>query len=959
MGFIDNIAATVLDRFHDRMDDLTIVFPNRRAGLFFRKCLAGKLNNPVWSPRILSIVDFITGLSPLKTDDKLEMVFRLHQFFGKYLNSGEAFDRFYYWGNILLQDFDELDKFLIDPELLFYNLSNIKKIDQMAGYLTDDQIRLIKTFWSNFVEKPSKQKEDFIAVWDVLLNVYKDFKISLKEQGIAYEGLIYREVSEAIENKTLINPYKKVLFAGFNALSPSEEKILTWYVNEHSAEIFWDADDHYLEDESQEAGAFFRKIRQENQVLAGHFKPSYGNAFKNTGDKQIFISNASSDTGQIQLAADIISRDLKQDHHKVNSEHTAIILPDQKLMFPLINALPPEVTGLNITMGYPISASLSYSYLDVLLDLQQKKTGKRHVFNHRPVLELLKHPFMVQLLKEKSQELVNTITDSNKIYIEFDFLIQDDEEGILRMVFKKSDDILSTITYLLENITFIAARQEEALEKEFLYQFYLVLNRLYNFFERHKTSMEPEAFIKLFRQIVNSQTLPFEGEPLEGMQIMGLLETRNLDFEHVIMLSVNEDLVPPTAKVISFIPYSIRKAFSMPTFEYQDSIYAYLFYRLIQGSNHIDIIYNASEEYGRSGEISRYIRQLETETDIPVIHRKTGSEVTFPRSAPVSICKNPEIIARLERYTSKKNFQKRFTPTAINMWLDCRLKFYFRYVMDLYEYLEIQEEIDPMAFGNILHQVMEHLYMPYNTDGNRELKKQDIEKIKETINPTIEKIFALHFGTRKDMSFEFSGQNILVREIIRKVANEILKFDMQRVPFSILGLEMDEKKGCRMNLPVKAEQEHFDVGLKGILDRVDQKENVIRIVDYKTGKDKKVFTDIESLFNREDKNREKAVFQTFFYASIFDHSLKKSNNAIIQTSLFNIREMFDADFQPLIQLKIEKNTQPVENIMPYIDEYNKHLKSTIEEIYKKDITFTQTDVVEKCRYCPYSGICNR
>ena len=947
MKFLEEIVEVVLSRYADATDGVTIVFPNRRAGLFFQKYLSARITKPIWSPKIVSIEDFIKNLSPLKSADKLELIFDLYQVFSKLNKSGENFDKFFYWGNIMLQDFDELDKFLVDPELLFKNLLHVKELENNLDYLQEDQKKLITDFWISFGEKLSSHQKGFLGIWDNLFQTYRQFKVRLSEKGIAYNGMIYREVVDSLENGQLDHGHKKIIFAGFNALSKSEEFIISWFIKEGIGEVYWDADDYYLKDNKQEAGRYLREMKFGNSTLRKSFRETYGNEFKGS-NKKIEVISVASDVGQAQQASEI----LKSNKIELD-EQTALVLPNNELLFPLLHALPPGVEKLNITMGYPLSSSIVYGFLDVLIDLQMRSEGK-NVYHFRSVLSILRHPLLVKGKDEVINKIANDILKKNTIWVsEKKFEV---DHKLLKLIFTHSANGMSA--YLLDVIRLLAEQNEDDVEKEFFFHFYKVLNRLNEFLLSNTLEISIAAYQKLFRQLVQGERLPFEGEPLLGLQVMGILETRNLDFENVIVLSMNESLIPPAAKNASFIPYSIRKVFGLPVVDHQDSMYAYIFYRLVQRAKNIYFIYNSTEETGKSGEISRFVRQLEYETDLQIKYRTASTDVTIEDPRLISIQKNEKILDSLYRFTARKGFQKRFTPTALSTYLDCRLKFYFKYVLELYEIEEVAEEVDPMVFGNILHNIMEKLYLPFDKDGNRAVSKKDISELEKRVGEEISWAFSKQFGSEEER-FEFEGQNILVKEIIRKMVLKVLEFDAQRTPFDILGVEADDKKGYVLNTSIEIEDAAVQVGMKGIIDRIERKDDVVRIVDYKTGQDAKSFQDIHALFDRENKSRNKAVFQTFFYGLLYLGSPNSYTDLPIQASLFNIRELFNENFSPLIQIKKGRSNQDIQDVREYLDEFNEELKNLLQEIFDKDIGFSQTEDLKKCGYCPYAGICNK
>ncbi len=947
MKFLEEIAKIVIDKYQASTDTLTIVFPNRRAGLFFRKYLSSAISRPVWSPKIQSIEDFIKGLSDLKSADKLELIYLLYKVFADLTKSREEFDKFFFWGNVLLQDFDEVDKFLVDARLLFKNLVHIKNLENDLDFLDDEQKALIIGFWKSFGEKLSRQQEDFLGIWDNLYATYTQFQEVLKARNIAYDGMIYREVANDLTTGAITIGAEKVIFAGFNALSASEEEIISWFVQEGKGEVYWDADDYYLNDSKQEAGKYLREMKFGNTALRKSFKKSYGNAFINSS-KKIEVISVASEVGQAQEASHILQSVKSQ-----IDEDTAVVLPNNTLLFPVLHALPENVGKLNITMGYPLASSSLFGLLDALINLHLKSEGK-NVFHFRNVLNVLKHPLITRFQDEATLKILQDIQNKNILWIQKERLVIDHE--LHSLLFKNPQS--SIADYLIEVVKYLANDDNEQVEKEFAFQFYQLLNRIQDFMAKNNLKLSIGAFQKIFRQLVQNERLPFEGEPLLGLQLMGILETRNLDFKNIIVLSMNEGLIPPAPKNTSFIPYSIRKVFGLPVIDHQDAMYAYIFYRLVQRAENIYFIYNAAEESGKSGEVSRFVRQLEAETDIELSHRNIASEVIVEDPNLICVDKDKNIMDQLLKFTSRLGYEKRLTPTAINTYLDCRLRFYYKYVLGLKEQDEMAEEVDAMVFGNILHHVMEKLYLPYDNDGKRQISESELKEVRLRVDDEINREFALQFGT-KEKEFVFEGQNVLAREIIKKMILKVLEFDQQRIPFEILGVEADDKKGYLYQADITINGSKVQVGMKGIIDRIELRDGHVRIVDYKTGKDQKVFPDIPSLFDRDNKSRNKAVLQTFIYGLLYLHSSNHKSNIPVQASLFNIRDLFRSDFSPLIQIGKGNSKQDVVDIRSYLGEFEQELKFLLNEMYDFEVPFSQTSDMNKCSYCPYAGLCNR
>jgi len=963
MKFLEEIAKEILDMKNVRPDRLTIVFPNRRAGLFFQKYLAAGIDKPIWSPQVMNIVDFIKSMTNLVVPDRMNLVYELYKVFTKASGSKEPFDNFYFWGETLLRDFDEIDKFLVDPAPLFSNLADIKDIEQLTTYLSDDQQKLIRSFWGTFHNKHSNQQQDFLSIWSVLYQVYNSFRTDLENKTLAYDGMIYRKVAEEIQTKSFKDPYYNVVFAGFNALSRSEENIITWYVQHRNARVFWDADDYYLKDNSQEAGRFMREIQTGNDVLNKTFKKSYGNRFKIPGGKKITLIGTPLKTGQAQVAAKLLVN-MKHAEHKFTEEQTALILPDEQLLFPVLNALPESIEKVNITMGFPLKHSLVYGFVENLIELQMTKASNGHVFHYKPVLALLQHPFITYLEFDHVKAVIKDIKTYNKIYVSANEI--DGKQEVLTYIFKAQGSVQEMIEYIRHLLIKLSETDPDPLQQEFLIHYYTLFNKLNDFINTSNLVLNEQSFLKLFRQLLLVYKLPFEGEPLEGLQVMGAMETRNLDFDQMIVFSVNDGILPPARPAASFVPYGLRKAFNLPVFDEQQAMYAYLFYRMIQRAKQVYLIYDTTDDKGLTGDVSRFVKQMEFElkTTLQIEYQIVSPPVPAYAKRILTITKNREMIMRLNRYTDQNpQGDKWITPSALNTYQECSLRFYYRYILGLDESEEVQEDMDPILFGQIFHSVMELAYTDHNREDNRLVKASNIDQIKRQLTNITEQAFMLYLdkGKHKE-SFKFSGQHIIIREIVKKMARKVLDYDSKYAPFEIIGLEVDPGKHNRMDLAINQNNHQINVRLGGFIDRIDRRENVIRILDYKTGIDKRTFGDIDSLFHigeNPNLSRNKAAFQTFLYGLIYKHAFPEFNGKI-EAGIINVRELYQKEFNYLLKGRLEGNkSNLIEDITPHLQSFENKLKELLEEIFSFDGYFYQTEDVKKCRFCPFKELCKR
>lgn len=1000
-NFLDDVVEKLLHQYNDRLDKVTVVFPNRRAGIFFRDALAGKIDRPLLSPQILTFEDFIYQLSTKKCADKLTLVYILFDVFKEQTGIRESFDRFYHWGEMLLHDFDEIDHWQVNAEDLFSNIHDLKELEAHFDYLSAEQIAAIVRFWKSFSPaggERSSTQEQFIGLWSKLHGVYEAFRQRLAENDIAYPGMIAREIATLADEHRMEDDHSPLVFVGLNAFTRTEEKIVSWFVKEKQANVYWDVDVLYVEDRQQEAGTFFRKYQQ-HPVLSGTFELPLPAHFTQGRSKNMQLIATTLEVGQAKKLGELLSQLAQQPGF--NPEKTVVVLPDDQLLFPVLHSIPASIRRINVTMGYPLQKTSLYSLMSALFTLQEEKkydeNRRAFAYYHSSVISILKHPYLVQSNPALSAKNVQKLMKDNRVYMRATELTGG--HPLYPLIFRPVEAMEDMFTYLQaillkineliqeqenqakegvveSNETEVDEEEQELklpdLEQELIYHFYLSLNRLEAIVSEQDWHLSLPVFFRFFKQVMESLKVPFTGEPLRGLQVMGVLETRNLDFEHVFFLSMNESIYPPSETNSSFVPGSLRKGFGLPSQDHQDMLYAYAFFRLLQKAKNVYCFYNTEDTLRLSGEPSRFLYQLMYESD-----RMEDGRLRFPRGqgklmieqrimaipvhaipAPrLTIEKSPEVrksMARFIRDGSETPVQ--LSPSALNTYLDCRLKFYFKYVAEMQEADILQEEIDPAVFGNILHKTMELAYTKYQELKGSAVVETDAVKViaGKYLDEAMEKAFCEHFRVEQGQSFSFEGKNLIVREIIRKMAIRILELDAQYAPFEIIGLE---KKNYLYNLLVyDAQGEPFTVSLKGIVDRIDRKGSMVRVLDYKTGRDEKDMPDIASLFDRENPKRNKAAMQAFFYALLYEeneHQQQGHAATQIIPGLINAKNIFQEPFDP----RFTMSRQLVNHFTIHREAFVKELSKLIREIFDAHVPFDQTSDQKKCSYCPYASIC--
>jgi len=974
--FLEEVAEKIY-RQHRDLGTVVMVFPNRRAVLYLQKYLARKINKPVFAPAVLTIEDFITKLSPLNLADKIELIHLLYEtyheviFPTQFKSPGyepEPFDQFYFWGEMLLRDFNETDKYLIHAHLLFKDLSHQKELDASFDFLTEEQHAFLQNFWSHFQENISVNKKRFLDVWKQLGEVYNIFCQKLSDRGLAYEGMLHRQVAETISPEVISkNGFsdKNVKFIGFNALTTAEEKIIEFFISHAGAEMFWDIDQYYVNNKKQEAGKFFRAY-QEHPVFRKTFEPDIPANFsaKAAQGKTIKIFGAAQPIGQAKLMTQLVDQHLGE----FDPEETLVVLPDEKLLTPVLHGLSASVEKLNVTMGFPLSNTPLFNLVELLADLQLSE--KNNHFNHRQVLALLGHPYLVAADPVSSNNKRKEILKQNWVHIPAGFLATEAE--LHRMVFQDFEKFQTQVAtgaaflrYVREIVAGIGSLKTITdFDKEYALHFLQLFNKLENVLAGDASSgTDPKnpklrkrslkSFLRLFRTLVRNQKIPFAGEPLKGLQVMGVLETRNLDFKNVFIMSLNEGSFPSAGKNGSYIPFNIRKAYGLPTQQDQDAIYSYLFYRILQRAENIFLFYNSETDVLGQGEMSRYLQQLIYESGVTIETRILHNPIRPTGIKPIVVDKNHSVMEDLKKLNEGNAYFQGISPSALNTYLECRLRFYFRHIAKIKEPAEVEEELDARVLGNFLHEVMERFYRNIQSfKGTKLIEAADFDGYESSMEKLIDTVFieAYNLDPQADVSYE--GQRLVVREVVRRFADRIVEIDRAYAPFSIEALEQG---GITYALPIDVSP--FKAVIGGKIDRVDRKDNILRVIDYKTGKDKLSFETLASLFAR-DENRNKAAFQTLLYALLYKRTFLghgKGSNYQVIPGLINRMNLFDEEFS--FGLKI--NGEQIADVEPLLPEFESRLTGVFNELFNPQVPFDQTNDLITCKNCPYGQLCYR
>ena len=954
-GFLARLADHLYEVYGDNISEQMIVFPNRRAGIFFNNYLNRQVSQPIFSPEIVTISDFFARQTDLHVADPLTLVFYLYEIYREVTGSEESFDDFYFWGEMLVNDFDDIDKYNVDAVGLFQNISDLKEIDLLFQDYDEESREHMTGFWRSLSNRDkTPNQNEFLRIWQSLFPIYEKFRQRLRSEGVAYEGMVYRETAQRIKEKKLqLKHDGDIILAGFNALNRCEEILFSFFRETGKARFYWDYDRYYLDDPQQEAGLFMRKNLKKFPQAAS----LGGESGFMQHPPHIEIINVPSQVGQAQVASSQLMKIPVPDRQ---FDDAAVVLCDEGLLLPVLGALPQQIGKVNVTMGFPVNASPAYSLVNQLIELQRNiRKHEESVFYYKNVLALLGHQLVSGIEPEISRKLTEEIISQNMVYLPAKKLQQ---TSFLSLIFQLPQTIDAYSDYFLEILRSVFTRlpsdeneSRHQLHKEYLFQLYLAVNRLKDVLETsgkkilgNKNFLTRETYFRFLSQYLGGITVPFEGEPLQGLQVMGILETRTLDFRNLVILSMNDGVMPKTSAKASFIPYNLRRGFGLPSVEEMNAMYAYYFYRLLQRAENVTFVYHSGTEGLFVGEKSRYLYQLQMETPLDIKETSVSMEVSTLSPVPIVVQKTEEVMVPLMPYLEGK---RALSPSAIDKYLTCPLQFYFRYSAGLEEPDEVTEEVDARIFGNLFHDTMEALYTPFL--GN-ELGADDIQGLmddEEKIQNLLLQSFRDNYfkGGDDSKAVVLRGRNWLVGEIVKKYVRQVLELDKKRAPFSIEGLEGKFKA----DFPLSDGERTVLVG--GKVDRIDKHDGVLEILDYKTGKADLSFTMLDDLFDQEKTNRNKAALQTLIYAAVV-HANRKSEG-IIQTGIYALRRIFEKDFQPTVTSK-ELGNQPV-NYVEHQEVFNEKLVRLLEEIFDTNVPFVQTEKEETCRYCAYKNICRR
>ncbi len=981
--FLQLTAKDLFERYGNNLSDVAVIFPNNRARLFFSEALYRVAGKPVWSPSYLTISDLFAQHSSLQTADTLELVQLLYETHQAISQKEETFDAFYLWGEILLSDFDDVDKNLANAVQLFQNIKDQGTYTDTLEHLSDEQVQAIRQFFKNFdPDRKTELKRRFLENWNILQTVYQTYKETLMEKGLAYEGMLHRQVAESAKSDGVVAfAHPSYVFVGFNVLNACEKTLFNALNKTGKALFYWDYDASYLHHPRHEAGRFM----QENLAQFPNALPTHlFDVFRQPKDIR-FVAASTENAGARFIPAWL--RQI-QTQPAFKPEETTVVLCNEGLLLPVLHSVPDDIRELNVTMGFPLQQTPVCTLVNQLAALHTEGfiPGETPRFNHRYVLPVLQHP-LLRMTDSRVEELEQQLQISNNFRPTVELLSQ---TPLTQVLFSPATNPVELTRCLLSVYEMLGATLNEEdsdsydpLLAEALFRCHNLTTRLSDILSTRMNELSLITFRKLLQQILSRASIPFSGEPVRGLQIMGLLETRNLDFKNVLMLSVNEGMLPKGSNDVSFIPYNLRKAFGLTTMEHKDSIFAYYFFRLLQRAESITLVYNTSSEGLNRGEMSRFMLQLELESGHPIQHVNltSGIELASPRSIRVE--KTPEIQEMLlQKYNANvSQTAGELSPTALNCLLDCSLRFYFKYLAQLKPPKEITDEVDGAMLGNFFHHAAEYIYtsillrktgQPYQqaqvlkaiqthfleqnsfkSTEARTIQTQDLEpwiKGTQSVEAVVDLFFKLDFFklNAEAATPAYNGEQLVRRNLVVHFLKTLLKRDAQRAPFELLGMEVAVSGSVVLN-------QQLSVTLGGNIDRLDKKEGILRILDYKTGGKPKSPAQLVDLF-QPSEDRASHLFQICLYAYILQ---KRHPELPVLPELLYINRAAKDDYNADITFGNIKNPETLDDFRDAEKAFEDGLKGLLNKLFEPNVPFEQTPYAENCTFCDYKNLCRR
>lgn len=941
------------------LTDWMFVFPNRRASLFFGKYLCEEnQNKTILSPKCITIGDLFGLFSDYRVADRTELLFRLYRVYNEVrgchnqADNTERFDKFLFWGEMMLRDFDEVDKYLVETKTLFCNIKDLKTIEEEINFLNDETKALLRTFWMNIAPddtQPGAAKKSFVQTWSILYEVYDHFRKELKREGLAYEGMRQRDVVERLDTDEIEERLKQlpkhIVLTGITAINKAERHLLLWLKERGILECCWDYSEEHIADLPfiRQNLADFDNVLTPEEQMAGIVP---------TQQKKMSRMAIPSGVGQTTEAATVLARWSNEDPF-----HTAVVLPDEQLLDSMLYALPESYKPFNVTMGYALKSTPIMTLVEALAFLQKNVKYGQHgrSYYYKAVLPILSHAYLLDCNAELCAQLRHQIVKFSNFQVEESFLQKTD---LLRLIFNVEAPInylRKILRYLLNEYKSKEDADKYILARECLIVYLQVLETLDK--ELRSSGMNQMDAASLFHLIIKlakSRSVSFSGEPMQGLQIMGVLETRAIDFERIVLLSMNEGKIPAKPSQDSFIPHSLRQAFGLPTQVYKDQIFAYHFYRLIGRAKELVFLYDSRTDGMQTGEQSRYLLQLEYLSGIKFNKLNINNRITTTPEEVIVIPKNEDVRRKLDEF--KVGGTRHLSASSLKVYLNCPLQFYFAHIQRLLDEEELEEELDNSKFGTMLHQTLKELYEPCKDKWVMADNLKALIDDPQFLYQCVASQYTAVMGCSPETGYQQLVCNLIVNHLI-----SILKHDLTRTPFRYITGEQI----CFIKYPVN---DKLAINMQAVLDRLDirksqdGKEETLRVVDYKTGTPKSnTQLDPNDLLSETSKCSSEA-FQVILYCLLLETMTPKERLKIGLTE----EALGYTRLEPNLYFSRSFLNENEQTDTIVLDDYRIHnaiikpqINQLLEKIFDVETPFTQTEKLENCKYCKFVGICNK
>ena len=947
----------MLAKWGTDMSRIVVVFPNKRAALFMNEYMARMAGKPMWSPAYTTISELFGKHSEYVVGDSIKLVCDLHKSFVKCTGIDETLDHFYGWGQLLLTDFDDIDKNMADADKIFCNLKDIHELDDLS-YLTDEQRELLKRFFANFShDQETELKKRFLSLWSHFGDIYHDYNQRLRNQSIGYEGAIYREVAT---RKDIEFEYDTYIFVGFNLLQKVEQELFANLKKAGKAHFYWDFDTYYMpRNNSAYTNAAGKYIAMYLEDFPNELDVCSADIYQNMRrPKDVSFVMASTENIQARYA----SQWLREEGRCLAGRKTAVVMCDEAILAPIIQSLPPEADKVNITSGFPLGMTPIASFVSLLLDTYTSGiAGKGTCYRAQYASKLLRHAY-TRYISDKANDVYATIKEQHLVYPDQATLTMNGEDQGLALLFKTINignvHLLHHVETIIKLIGVNAKDTEDAFLQESVFRMYTIINRLEQLAANGDMDVDINTLRRLIKQLIAAATIPFHGEPVVGIQIMGVLETRNLDFKHLLLLSCNEGNMPKGVNDSSFIPYAIRKAHGLTTIDNKVAIYSYYFHRLLQRAEDITIVYNNTTDNGHTGEMSRFMLQMMVDGQQKIKHYNLLAD-----NSPIA--HKPKSVSKAGSIKEKLDGMKSLSPSAINKYIKCPLMFFYQYVASIKEPDCEDDVVDNRMFGNIFHKSAQLIYDDIMSHNNGRIEKSSIQKYLNTkglLESIVDRAFNEElFKVKNSMrSPYYNGLHLINRKVLIEYLRQLLHSDQRTAPFEMLALE----DAVYTQIAFETEDNNVrKIRIGGIIDRLDRVTDArtgvstIRVVDYKTGfQATRKIKEIEEIFSDMNISQKHSDYylQAILYSLIVDNSTKynKQKDCVSPALLF-VKQASKENYDPVLEI----DSQKIANVREYKVEFEQHLKEVLHDIFNTNLPFTPTTDNTRCDKCAYRRIC--